>query len=132
FGERAKMIIIFNWVGVGIFLLSALVAAPFALLLGKTGTMLACGIAMSALDLGYRMKFGEGQILHPRRGGAFYYIPVWILGGVWIVACLCGAGGSSPQQVSARESWQATQASTSASQGSASRKSSVPSNQLTY
>jgi len=60
--------------------------------------MVAAGVFMIVLDILYRMTLGKrskvfeglentkGSLFHPRSGGQFFYIPVWIWGGVWIVA----------------------------------------------
>jgi hypothetical protein len=106
------MIIIYNVIGVGIALAAALIAGLFAALLckfdwfvsyGKPACFVAAGVFATVLDLWYRMTRGEGSLLQPRRGGHFFFIPVWILGGAWIIGGLCGMLEAKPK-VSARES----------------------------
>lgn len=132
------MIIVFNTIGMGMLLAAGLLAGLFSALLVKTGCsvtaikaigMAAAGVLMVAFDLHYRMKVGEGSLLHPRRGGQIMFVPIWIIGGFFMVGSIGEAVSGNPE-VSARESYQANQSSFS--QGSSSRRSSAPANQFTY
>jgi hypothetical protein len=95
--------IIFNILGAGIFAGAVLIVTLFAALLGKSHGLsdgqvafpVATGSLMVLLDLWYRMKVGEGSLLHPRRGGHVCFIPVWVIGGVWVLAKLCAALGGN-------------------------------------
>jgi len=106
------------------FSLAGLIAGLFAQLLGKFDSIksplfvVAAGVLMIVMDLWYRMTRGEGSLLHPRRGGQFFYMPVWILGGFVSMFGLCDGLVSQPA-VSARQS--SPYAATSGSQ-----KSSYP------
>jgi hypothetical protein len=40
---------------------------------------------MILLDFWYRATRGEGSFLHPRRGGQFFFIPVWVIGGGLVI-----------------------------------------------
>jgi hypothetical protein len=113
--------IIYNYIGVGMLALAALIAGLFAAMLckfdwflsyGKPVCFAAIGVFMIVLDLWYRMTRGEGSLLHPRRGGQFFFIPVWIIGGVWIMASFCEGFGTKPD-VSARQSYPSAQPSLS-------------------
>jgi len=132
------MIIVFNWIGMGIFLGAGLLAGLFSALLAKTGCsvtaikatgMICAGVLMVALDLRYRMKVGEGSLLHPRRGGQIMFIPLWIIGGFFMIGSVGEAVSGNPE-VSARESYSTSQSSFS--QGAASRSSSAQANKITY
>ena len=89
------MIIIFNWIGAGIILLSMVIggvlASGLVIFFGAAAlplSMAAGGIIVIILDLLYRYKAGEGDLLHPRKGGHVFFIPVWILGGLFILGAL--------------------------------------------
>jgi hypothetical protein len=90
------VIIIFNWIGAGILVLAMLIggvlASGFAMFFGKAALQLAMacsGVVVIILDLLYRFKAGEGNLLHPRRGGHVFFIPVWIIGGFFILMSIC-------------------------------------------
>jgi hypothetical protein len=99
--------------------LAGLIGGLLAALLGKLGSfhspafLVATGVFMIVLDLWYRMTRGEGSLLNPRRGGQFFFMPVWILGGFLILFNFFEALVSTPN-VSARQS--NPNAQTSASQ----------------
>jgi hypothetical protein len=84
--------IIFNWIGVGMGIGAALVAAVLAKVLelvighpGPDGTnLLIGGVAAIGIDLGYRLtqnppEAGLLRVYHPKAGGAFFWIPVWVV-----------------------------------------------------
>jgi len=122
--------VIFNLVGLGIYLAAALLAGLVGALVVKLNPgwvdswfesygmlpfMVVFGVFTIVLDLLYRMTLGKrsqvfeglentnGSLLHPRAGGHFFYIPVWILGGAFIAWSFFVAFGSKPN-VSARQS----------------------------
>jgi hypothetical protein len=127
---KAGMIsIMFNIVGVGIFVAALVIAGLLGgwmwkfdkgwfLYCGTAGCFMAGGVFMVLFDFWYRMTHGECSLLQPRRGGYFFLIPVWMLGGVCIVAGLCATPRRNIE-VSARQSY--------ASKASPSQKSSYPS-----
>jgi hypothetical protein len=98
-----------NLLGLGMFTLAGLIAGLFAQWLGKFDStkspffLVGTGVLMIVLDLWYRMTRGEGSLLHPRRGGQFFFMPVWILGGFVIMFNFFDALVSQPT-VSARQS----------------------------
>jgi len=49
-----------------------------------------CGGALTAsiLDLLFRVKVGDNQLLDPREGGHIFFVPVWMWGIVWIFCSL--------------------------------------------
>ena len=53
------------------------------------GCFMASGVFMLLFDFWYRMTHGECSLSQPRRGGYLFFIPVWMLGAVCIVASLC-------------------------------------------
>ena len=120
--------IMFNIVGVGIFIAALAIAGliggwmwtcdkDWFLSCGMAGCFMAGGVFMMLSDFWYRMVYGEGSLLQ-RRGGRFFFVPIWILGGVCIVASLCGTT-LRQSDVSARQSYLYGQASVS-------QKSSYP------
>jgi hypothetical protein len=127
--------IVFNLIGLGIFLASAALAGlvvalgckfneEWFLSNGKLVSVVAVGFFMIVLDILYRMTRGKrsqvfeglentkGSLFHPRTGGQFFYIPVWICGGLWIAGSLYETFGSKAD-VSARQSNPYTRASIS-------------------
>ena len=118
------MSIIFNRVGVRAFLATLLIAGLLGgwmwmfdkdcfLSCGTVGCLMASGVFMLLFDFWYRMAHGECSLLQPRRGGHLFFIPVWMLGGICIVASLC----EMPRTVSVRRLY---------AQASLSQKSSYP------
>jgi hypothetical protein len=94
------MSIIFNRVGVRTFLATLLITGLLGVWMwmfdkecflscGTVGCLMGSGVFMLLFDFWYRMAHGECSLLQPRRGGHLFFIPVWILGGVCIVASLC-------------------------------------------
>jgi hypothetical protein len=53
---------------------------------GRNAVILATGgpIAL-ALDLGYRLRFSNGDLLRPGLGGKFLWLPMWGFGIFWFV-----------------------------------------------
>jgi hypothetical protein len=43
------------------------------------------GPIITYLDMRYRRKVGQRHWFHPHRGGHLMFIPVWILGVIWII-----------------------------------------------
>jgi hypothetical protein len=93
------MSIIFNRVGVRTFLATLLIAGLLGawiwmfdkdcfLSCGTVGCLMGSGVFMLLFDFWYRMAHGECSLLQPRRGGYLFFIPVWMLGGICIVASL--------------------------------------------
>src|SRR5215831_3561640 len=124
--------LIFNVIGLGLAAGAAMIAGLVGVLLGKfdwfppfekPAAMAVTGVFMVVLDVWFRMKCGEGSLLHPRRGGHFFFIPLWLLGGGCTLLNLCGMLAGKPE-VSARESSSYPQ--TSVSQPS-SYQASLPS-----
>ena len=89
--------------------LAGLIAGLFAQWLGKISLfdspifLVAAGFLMVLLDLGYRTTRGELSLLSPRRGGHFFFMPVWVFGGFVIMFNFVDALDSKPN-VSARQS----------------------------
>jgi hypothetical protein len=48
-------------------------------------SMVIAGLSCAAMDLAYRVRRSRRRWLHPNFGGALCFIPVWILGIVWLV-----------------------------------------------
>ena len=47
--------------------------------------MIVAGLLCIALDLVYRFKRDDRRWFSPGVGGALFFIPVWVLGIVWLV-----------------------------------------------
>jgi hypothetical protein len=80
--------IIFNLPGI----VMAAIAFGIAFGIGHlTGTsaegplMIIAGPLCVAMDLVYRFRRSERRWFHPSFGGALFFIPVWILGIIWLV-----------------------------------------------
>ncbi len=78
-----------NWLGLGMFVVGGIVAGigGFLLKLGDTKTMIAVGVVILLLDLGFRLSaIGQANWLFAKKtGGFFFFVPVWILGAFVIV-----------------------------------------------
>src|SRR4051812_28944183 len=81
-------IIIFNWPGI----LMAAIAFGIAFGVGRLAgisaegpLMIIAGPLCAAMDLVYRFRHPDRRWFHPNWGGALFFIPVWILGIVWLV-----------------------------------------------
>src|SRR5258708_13758541 len=77
--------IIFNIVGMVMLCVALVIGAVIAIALHRFNYnsplfLVATGFFMILLDLWYRATRGEGSFLHPRRGGQYFFIPVWIIG----------------------------------------------------
>ena len=82
------IVVIFNWLG----LLMAAIAFGTAFGVGhlvgtttKGPLMTIAGPLCAAIDLAYRYRRPDRRWFHPSFGGALFFIPVWILGIVWLV-----------------------------------------------
>jgi hypothetical protein len=82
------MIIIFNLPGI----LMAAIGLGIAMGIGHlTDTaaegplMIIAGPLCTAMDLVYRLKHPERRWFHPSSGGALFFIPLWLLGVIWLV-----------------------------------------------
>ena len=130
--------IVFNGVGVRTFLATLLIAGLLGgwmwmfdkecfLSCGTVGCLMGSGVFMMLFNFWYRMAHGGCSLLQPRRGGHLFFIPVWILGVVCIVASLC----EMPGRVSVRKLYaQASlsrKASYSAALADSAKRSQMPS-----
>ena len=74
--------IFFNWVGIGIIIVAAILGTIIG---GKSGILVA-GITMAIADLIYRNSRKNSDesipLFHPKRGGNLMFVPVWIVGAV--------------------------------------------------
>lgn len=81
-------VIIFNVPGIIIAAIAFGIAFGVGHLAGTTAEgplMIIAGPLCAALDLAYRYRRPERHWFHPNLGGALFFIPVWILGIVWLV-----------------------------------------------
>jgi hypothetical protein len=79
--------IIFNVPGILMAAIGFGTAAGIGHLAGTSAEgllMIIAGPLCAAMDLVYRTKHGEGRWFHPNCGGALFFIPMWILGVVWL------------------------------------------------
>ena len=127
--------ITFNATGLAICLVAGFFAVMFEAVLFKFkpdvfesyGTlpgMVAGGVFMIVLDIGYRLTLGKrskvfeglenshGPLMHPRCGGQFGFFPVWFNGGIIVVGTLFKIFGGEPD-ISDRRSNPYAQASVS-------------------
>src|SRR5262249_37670601 len=77
--------IIFNVLGTWMLFASVLIGGAFAIWLGRFNYnspvfLVGTGFLMIVLDFWYRTTRGECAFFHPRGGGQFFFIPVWIIG----------------------------------------------------
>ena len=90
------MIIIFNWPGILMVAIALGIASGIGQLAGTSAEgppMIIAGLSCAAMDLAYRARRSGHRWLHPSFGGALFFIPVWMLGIVWLVL-----GGASAIQ----------------------------------
>jgi hypothetical protein len=82
------MIIIFNLPGMLMVAIALGIASGIGQLFGTSAegpSMIIAGLLCAAIDLIYRVRRSGRRWLHPNFGGALFFIPVWILGIVWLV-----------------------------------------------
>jgi hypothetical protein len=82
------MIIIFNWPGILMGAIALGIASGIGQLAGTSAegpSMVIAGLSCAAMGLAYRAKHSGRRWLHPNFGGALCFIPVWVLGIVWLV-----------------------------------------------
>jgi hypothetical protein len=85
--------IIFNIIGFVMLLIGLGVPAvvgPALHSYSHDASQIAAGALMVAMDLAWRLgRKGEDiwqdVIVNPRRGGALFFLPVWLWGGLWLV-----------------------------------------------
>ena len=81
-------IIIFNLPGIIMVAIAFGIAFGVGRLTGVSGEgplMLIAAPLCMAMDLVYRFRRSERGWFHPNSGGALFFIPVWILGTIWLV-----------------------------------------------
>jgi hypothetical protein len=97
------MIIVYNLIGAGIaaialllgYLIGNSIAYQFGIKTALPAHVASCLIAVG-LDLAYRIKHSEGSwwaLLHPRKGGHFCFVPIWVFGAmlsITVFVPLCG------------------------------------------
>jgi uncharacterized membrane protein len=83
------IIIIYNLPGIAIFAIAFGTAFGIGRLTeisGEGPLMIIAGPLCMALDLGYRFfRRPDHSWFNPSFGGALFFIPVWILGIIWLV-----------------------------------------------
>jgi hypothetical protein len=82
------MIIIFNLPGILMVAIALGIASGIGQLAGSSAegpSMVIAGLSCAAMDLVYRARRSGRRWLHPNFGGALCFIPVWVLGIVWLV-----------------------------------------------
>src|SRR5690349_543484 len=83
--------IIYNLLATAMLFVSLVIGALIAAGLHRMNSydspvfLVATGFFMIVLDFWYRTTRGEGAFLHPRRGGQFFFIPVWVIGAGLVV-----------------------------------------------
>ena len=82
----------FNWLGAVLFVL---IGVPLYVLavepgwLGKGPATVCFGIAIGGADLAIRRYCLRVRPWDGRRGATFLFLPVWVLGAVWVLLGLC-------------------------------------------
>ena len=82
------MILIFNGPGILMVAIALGIASGIGPLAGTSAEgppMILAGLLGAAMDLVYRARRSGRRWLHPSFGGALCFIPVWVLGIVWLV-----------------------------------------------
>ena len=82
------MIVIFNALGLAFIGIGFAVAISIRALAGiesEGATMLILGPVVAAADLLFRLLHPSGHWFMPRRGGALFFLPVWLFGVLWTV-----------------------------------------------
>lgn len=73
-----------NWLGMGMFVLSALVGVVLGLGLRwrDPATMIGVGVSLIVMDLAVRVALRKGPrwLVARDSGGYFFFVPVWVLG----------------------------------------------------
>lgn len=78
--------VIYNLLATGMLFVAVMIGGLIAHLMGRFQSpkspvfLLGTGIVLIIVDLWYRATRGEGSYFHPRRGGQYFFIPVWIIG----------------------------------------------------
>ena len=88
------MILIFNWPGILMVAIALGIASGIGQLAGTSAEgppMIIAGLSCAAMDLVYRARRSGHRWLHANFGGALFFIPVWILGIVWLVLGVASA-----------------------------------------
>ncbi len=80
--------LIFNIPGLIFLALGAGAAFGLQHLTGTTGEgpwMVIAGPIIACADLFYRIKLGGKHLFHPRCGGHAFFIPIWVMGALWVM-----------------------------------------------
>ena len=88
------MILIVNRPGILMVAFALGIASGIGHLAGTSAEgppMIIAGRLCAAMDLVYRVRRSGHRWLHPSFGGALFFIPVWILGIVWLVQGVASA-----------------------------------------
>lgn len=82
------VVVFFNLIGLGMLAVSCVTGLVVTQLLGASGNapfMLIAGPIALACDAIYRWRHPAGHWLHPNGGGSFCFVPVWVVGMLWLV-----------------------------------------------
>jgi hypothetical protein len=85
---RRREVIVYNIPGIIMVAISFGIAIGVGHLLGISAEgplMIIAGPLCAACNLGYRFMRPGGHWFHPDRGGSLFFLPVWLLGIVWVV-----------------------------------------------
>ncbi len=77
-----------NWTGAIMFAIAFGIAVGLGHLVGLTAEgpmMIMAGPPCLGMDLAYRARYGGKRLFHPECGGSLFFLPVWVLGIVWMV-----------------------------------------------
>lgn len=86
-----------NWLGLGMFVVSGIVALLGGLFLKLSDaiTMISVGISLIIMDLAFRLLINkkENRFFGKETGGFFFFVPVWILGMIVVIINIVNASG---------------------------------------
>jgi hypothetical protein len=76
--------IFFNWIGLGMAILGALIGYGANYLIGGKSGFIVAGIALFIIDILYRIsikdEYGGTSTYQPKRGGNIIFLPIWLIG----------------------------------------------------
>jgi hypothetical protein len=82
------VLVIFNLVAIACLGIAAVATLLFSSLTGikaEPPLMLVLGLVSIACDLTYRLTRHERNLYLPSKGGHVFGIPIWMLGGFWVI-----------------------------------------------
>lgn len=91
--------IIFNYVGIFMMIIAFTITFEVGVILGTEAEgplMMILGPLLIVMDVTHRLKSKGGHLYIPRRGGSFFFLPVWAFGVLWFVLGIYDTVQGSP------------------------------------